>query len=286
MPSPSLRGRFFMELPRRPAGDVLLAPGEMTAIRQRLRGLASRHDLSTVIACAFDHRTRILPFIYADLRMVPAGVRAIGSALADSGFSKTRIVLQQWNRNFSPSQMRLDGRIPDLFLVSSMHLHSAECDRLIQDANRIDPAQRPLIIAGGPRIIYEPWQVFSDDANNPWGADVAVTGEEYVLLNLLEVLLSMRARNESLRAAFLRARQRGPWTRSRGWSTAVPQRPMVPAKNWSTRAFNVCWETWTNCRIRCSVTSCWNRPARPPPWGRTPCRPTASASTASSRPLS
>ena len=158
-----------MELPRRPSGDVLLAPGEMSAIRQRLRGLASRHDLATVIACAFDHRTRMLPFIYADLRMVPAGVRAIGSAMADSGFPKTRIVLQQWNRNFRPSQMRLDGRIPDLFLVSSMHLHSAECDRLIQDAYRIDPAQRPLIIAGGPRIIYEPWQVFSADAGQPVG---------------------------------------------------------------------------------------------------------------------
>jgi len=179
----------------------------MSAIRQRLRGLASRHDLATVIACAFDHRTRILPFIYADQRMVPAGVRALGSALVDSGFDKTRIVLQQWNRNFRPSQMQLDGRIPDLFLVSSMHLHAAECDRLIQDANRIEPAQRPLIIAGGPRIIYEPWQVFSEDANNPWGADVAVTGEEYVLLHLLEVLLSVRGRHETLRAAFLRARQ-------------------------------------------------------------------------------
>jgi len=198
-----------MELPRRPAGDILLAPGEMSAIRQRLRAIAPRHDLSTVIACAFDHRTRILPFIYADTRMVPAGVRAIGSALADSGFSKTRIVLQQWNRNFDAAQMRLDGRIPDLFLVSSMHLHSAECDRLIQDANRIDPARRPLIIAGGPRIIYEPWHVFSSDSNNPWGADVAVTGEEYVLLQLLEVVLSIRAGNEPLRAAFLRARQMG-----------------------------------------------------------------------------
>ncbi len=179
----------------------------MYAIRQRLRGLAARHDLTTVIACAFDHRTRILPFLYADQRMVPAGVRALGSALVDSGFDKTRIVLQQWNRNFDASQMRLDGRIPDLFLVSSMHLHSAECDRLIQDANRIEPAQRPLIIAGGPRIIYEPWQVFSPDADNPWGADVAVTGEEYVLLHLLEILLSLRGRNETLREAFLRARQ-------------------------------------------------------------------------------
>ena len=198
-----------MELPRRDPGDVLLASGEMSAIRQRLRGLAPRHDLTTVIACAFDHRTRILPFLYADTRMVPAGVRAIGSALADSGFTKTRIVLQQWNRHFDAGQMRLDGRIPDLFLVSSMHLHSAECDRLVQDANRIEPAQRPLIVVGGPRIIYEPWKAFSSDPDDPWGADVAVTGEEYVLLHLLEAVLSVRARREPLRAAFLRARRMG-----------------------------------------------------------------------------
>src|SRR5215217_9230172 len=105
-----------MELPSRARGDILLPPGEMTRVRQSLRKLASRNDLSTVIACAFDHRTRILPFIYADLKMAPAGVRAIGAALVDSGFSKTRIVLQQWNKEFRPSQMRLDGRIPDLFL--------------------------------------------------------------------------------------------------------------------------------------------------------------------------
>lgn len=198
-----------MELPSRARGDVLLPPGEMTGVRARLRAVAARHDLTTVIACAFDHRTRILPFIYADLRMAPAGVRAIGSALVDSGFPKTRIVLQQWNKNFSPAEMRLDGRMPDIFMVSSMHLHSSECDRLIQEACRIDPARRPLIIAGGPRVIYAPWEVFSSDPEHPWGADVAVTGEEYVFLSLLEVLLSMRAGNEPLRSTFLRARQSG-----------------------------------------------------------------------------
>src|ERR1700738_4636313 len=98
-----------MELPSRVKGDILLPPGAMTAVRERLRVLAKTHDLVTVIACAFDHRTRILPFIYADLRMAPAGVRAIGSALVHSGFHKTRIVLQQWNRNFKPEEMRLDG---------------------------------------------------------------------------------------------------------------------------------------------------------------------------------
>src|SRR5271154_5491797 len=128
-----------MELPRRTRGDELLKPGELSSLRSRLRKIAHQHDLATVIACAFDHRTRMLPFIFADTRMAPAGVRAIGSALVDAGFEKTRIVLQQWNPNFRPSQMRLDGRIPDLFLVSSMSLHSEQCLDLIRDACTIDP---------------------------------------------------------------------------------------------------------------------------------------------------
>ena len=195
-----------MELPRRAPGDELLRPGELTAIRQRLRDIAPQHDLTTVIASAFDHRTRTLPFIVADKKMAPAGARAIGSAMADAGFHKTRIVLQQWNKNFLPSRMRLDGRIPDIFMVSSMQLHSAECDALLRDVSQIDSADRPLVIAGGPRVIYEPWDVFGMDTNTPWGADVAVTGEEYVLLSLLEVVLSIRAGKESMRSAFHRAR--------------------------------------------------------------------------------
>jgi radical SAM superfamily enzyme YgiQ (UPF0313 family) len=198
-----------MELPRRDRGDELLKPGELAAARTRLRNIAAGHDLTTVIACAFDHRTRMLPFIYADMRIVPAGVRAIGSAMAAAGFEKTRIVLQQWNRNFRPSQMRLDGKIPDIFMVSSVQLHSAQCKAMIQDACRIDPADRPLIIAGGPLVIYEPWEVFSADPENPWAADIAVTGEEYILMNLLEVVLSVRASGESMRSAFGRARDSG-----------------------------------------------------------------------------
>lgn len=198
-----------MELPRRAHGDELLRPGELADIRLRLRNIAGEHDLTTVIACAFDHRTRMLPFIFADMRMVPAGVRAIGAAMVDAGFAKTRIVLQQWNRNFSPSQMRLDGRIPDIFMVSSMQIHTTPCKTMIRDACLIDPANRPLIIAGGPKVIYEPWDVFSADPSDPWGVDVAVTGEEYVLLNLLEVLLSVRAGTESMRAAFIQARDCG-----------------------------------------------------------------------------
>src|SRR3954454_15009008 len=198
-----------MELPRRARGDELLKPGELTALRGRLRAVAAGHDLVTVIACAFDHRTRMLPFIYADTRMAPAGVRSIGSAMVDSGFDKTRIVLQQWNKNFRPSRMRLDGRIPDLFMVSSMGLHSDRCMELIRDARRIDPARRPLIIAGGPHAVYQPDQLFSGDPNDPNSADIAITGEEFVLLSLLEVLLSMRHGGESMRTAFFRARNNG-----------------------------------------------------------------------------
>src|SRR6266508_4766623 len=171
-----------MELPRRARGDELLKPGELTGLRERLRTIAPKHDLATVIACAFDHRTRMLPFIFADTRMAPAGVRGIGAAMVDAGFDKTRIVLQQWNRNFRPSRMQLDGRVPDLFLVSSMSLHSEECMELIWDAHRIDPGHRPLIIAGGPHAVYEPYGFFSADPARPGSADVVVTGEEFVML--------------------------------------------------------------------------------------------------------
>ena len=198
-----------MELPRRTRGDELLKSGELLNLRQRLRGLARRHDLTTVIACAFDHRTRMLPFIYADTRMVPAGVRAIGSAMVDAGFPKTRIVLQQWNRNFRPSRMQLDGRVPDLFMVSTMGMHSDRAMELIRDARLIDPAQRPLIIAGGSHAVYEPHLLFNADVEHAGGADIVVTGEEFVLLSLIEVLLSIRAEHESMRSAFFRARDCG-----------------------------------------------------------------------------
>src|SRR3954465_10679886 len=159
-----------MELPRRSRGDELLRPGELTGLRRRLRQVAPKHNLATVLACAFDHRTRMLPFIYADTRMAPAGVRGIGAAMVDAGFDKTRIVLQQWTRHFRPSRMRLDGRVPDLFMVSSMGLHSERCMELIRDARRINPARRPLIVASGPHAVYQPYDLFSPDAADPTGA--------------------------------------------------------------------------------------------------------------------
>ena len=151
----------------------------------------------------------MLPFIYADTHMAPAGVRGIGSAMADVGFTKTRIVLQQWNRNFRPSLMKLDGRIPDIFMVSTMGMHQEMAMAMMRDARRIDPSRRPLIIAGGSHAVYDPPFLFNGNPSKPGGADVVVTGEEYVLLSLLEVVLSFRTRSESMRSAYVRARDSG-----------------------------------------------------------------------------
>jgi len=151
----------------------------------------------------------MLPFLYADVWMVPAGARAIGSALLDAGFKRSRIVLQQWNRNFRPSNMLLDGHVPDIFMVSSLGIHAAQCKALIRDACTIEAACRPLIIAGGPLAIYQPWELFSYDNEDPWAADVVVTGEEYPCLQLLEVLLSERGDGEPIRQTLLRIRDSG-----------------------------------------------------------------------------
>ena len=198
-----------MELPPRSDGDKLLPAGELTDIRRRLRAIAPQHDLTSVIVCAFDHRTHVLPFVFADTRMVSAGVRAIGSAMVDSGFPKTRIVQQQWSHRILPSRMRLDGRTPDVLMVSALRMHIDPCTKLIRDACGIPPSERPLIIAGGPGAIYEPWNFFSPDPADPWGVDIVVTGEEYVLLAFMERLLAERSPKEPVRAAFVRARDRG-----------------------------------------------------------------------------
>jgi len=199
-----------MELPCRARGEELLAAGRFTALLGRLQRLTHAHrDLATVVTCAFDHRTRMLPFIYADMRMAPAGVRAIGAAMLAAGLPRTRIVLQQWNRNFRPSRARLDGRPLDILMISAMHIHTAAAHALIRDAWAMPPESRPLIVAGGPKAIYEPWDLFSTDGKDPWGADLVVTGEEYVLLGFLERLLAARRPGEPARRAFERARDGG-----------------------------------------------------------------------------
>jgi hypothetical protein len=68
---------------------------------------------------------------------------------------------------------------------------------------------RPLILAGGPKAVYEPWDFFGLSPDGREGADVVVTGEEYVLLELLDRIVEMKRPGDTMRAAFERVREGG-----------------------------------------------------------------------------
>jgi radical SAM superfamily enzyme YgiQ (UPF0313 family) len=197
-----------MELPRRLKDDVYLPDG---AFRERvdvLRRMIDGHDLAVGIVYAFDFRTRMLPFWYADKRMAPCSVRLLGDALHDAGFANLRIVLQQWSPRVLPSLMRLNERPLDLLLVSAMQVHAERAYALIRDAHRMG-ADRPLILAGGPKAIYEPTDFFELGPDPGIGADCVVTGEAFVLLDLLHTVLGGRREGETAREAFENVRRAG-----------------------------------------------------------------------------
>jgi radical SAM superfamily enzyme YgiQ (UPF0313 family) len=197
-----------MELSSRPKNDRYTPPGRYGELERRLRANAATRDISALVCYAFDFRTRLGPFLFADMRLLTAGPRAVAGALHEAGFSKTRIVLRQWNPNFKASEARIDGAVPQLLLISSMQIHSASAYEMISDAHKLGD-QRPLILAGGAKAIYEPWDFFGVDADRRHSADVAVTGEEFVILELLERLLEYRAGGEHIRKTFHRLRRSG-----------------------------------------------------------------------------
>ncbi len=197
-----------MELPRRRASDVYLPDGAMRNAIEELRCSEAIRDLRVGIVYAFDHRTRMLPYWYADKRMVPCSVRTLGDLLAAAGFRHIRIVLQQWTPNFLPSAARLDGRPLDLLLVSTMQVHAEPAFDLIRDAHHLGDA-RPLILAGGPKAVYEPTDFFELGPQPGIGADCVVTGEAFVLLDLLHTILAHRRAGERPRDAYENARLAG-----------------------------------------------------------------------------
>src|SRR5712691_7062393 len=123
-----------MELPSRPKNDRYTPPGRYHELEHRLRISHGVSDIPTLVCYAFDYRTRLGPFLFADTRLLTAGPRAIASALYSSGFTKTRIILRHWNRNFRPSEARLNGVLPQMIFVSSMQIHSASAYEMIADA--------------------------------------------------------------------------------------------------------------------------------------------------------
>ena len=196
-----------MELPKRPLGDEFTRPGAYTELSRRLAEHSRMRELTALIMYAFDMRTRLLPFYYADFKIIPAGVRAVADALDHAGLTKSRIVFQLWSPNVRPSQALIEGRVPDILLISSMQIHAQEAYKMIADAHLIPESKRPLILCGGPKSIYEPWDNFGLGEDGEINADVAVTGEAYVLLELLERLLQFKGEGETMRQAFIRARE-------------------------------------------------------------------------------
>src|SRR5436189_132174 len=77
------------------------------------------------------------------------------------------------------------------------------------DAHRLGD-QRPFIVAGGAKAIYEAWDFFGFEyEGRRYSADVACTGEEFVLLELLDRIMAHRGPNEHPRQVFHRLRKAG-----------------------------------------------------------------------------
>lgn len=199
-----------MELNARKGADIFVPPGAMLDLTARLqRHAADLSERPAVVVSCLDTRTRMLPFVIYDRFMFPSASRTVAATLHRAGFERTRAVFQLWNPNFRPSEVRFDGKLPELLCVSSMGINSAEAYRMIADAWKLG-ADRPLILAGGPKGIYEPydyWPIATRHGNV--GPDAVITGEAYVLLDLLNVLVDFRRKGETLRAAFERARHAG-----------------------------------------------------------------------------
>jgi radical SAM superfamily enzyme YgiQ (UPF0313 family) len=197
-----------MELPRRTPDDVYLPDGSLLDALQRLKKRTDAHDLNIGIVYPFDYRTRMLPYWYADRRMAPACVRVLADCLNVAGFKNIRIVLQQWTPNFKPSLARLNGKPLDMLLVSAMQIHAEPAYDIIRDAHAMG-AERPLILAGGPKATYEPTDYFELGPRPGIGVDCVSTGEVYVFLELLERILDNCRPGEKPLAGYERARQEG-----------------------------------------------------------------------------
>lgn len=196
-----------MELAWRKGTDAFVPAGAYRRLEADLREhAADLAEIPAVVLACHDSRTRMLPFMMYDRYTFPAGARTIAGALFQAGFQQTRAVFQLWNRNFRPSRARLGGRVPELLLVSSMQINARKAFEAIIDAWSLGE-DRPLIIAGGPKAFHEPYHYWPlSGPGGPVGPDVVVTGEAYVLLDLLNVLMECRRQGESLRTTFERAR--------------------------------------------------------------------------------
>ncbi|RPI61032.1 MAG: radical SAM protein, partial [Planctomycetaceae bacterium] len=193
-----------MELPMRSTGDVFAPAGRVAELIGRIAARPGVGDIPVACFYAFDVRTRMLPFLFYDSRMLPGGLTAILSAFHSAGFN-ARGVFQMWSPNVRPSKCRLDGKPIQIMTTTAMQINSAPSFELIQDAWSMGE-DRPLILAGGPKAIYEPDHYFGLGPKGDIHADAVATGEELVLLELLDRITANRGVNETVLQAFRRCR--------------------------------------------------------------------------------
>ena len=155
---------------------------------------------------AFDPRTRVGPFVGPDINMPNCGIRSVAGAVYNVGFKNTRVVFGPWNPNFDFRAARLNGEIPEVFGIGSMQINEADAHKKIEQATDLGTS-RPLIIGGGPHANYQAEEYFSRNPSK--SVDVAVRGESYVLLSLLEAILLNKGKTETMLQGFERARREG-----------------------------------------------------------------------------
>src|SRR5437867_13273265 len=109
-----------MELLSRAKNDRYTRPGHYQELEKCLRSNPDTGEIPVLVCYAFDYRTRLGPFLFADTRLLTAGPRAIAAALHVAGFTNTRIVLRQWIRHLQPSHARLDVELPHMLFVLSI----------------------------------------------------------------------------------------------------------------------------------------------------------------------
>ena len=162
-----------MELPTRSAADDLVA-GPPSPVGGAAPASGSGDDTPILFIYAFDPCTGPGPFVFVDKTLIPAAPRALGAVLHAAGFRNLRLVLQQWIPHIRPIAARFDGKPPEVLMISAMQIH-APAYRLIRDAWRLGD-DRPLIMAGGPKAVFEPWDFFGLSPYGREGADAVATG--------------------------------------------------------------------------------------------------------------
>ncbi|MBS3098624.1 radical SAM protein [Candidatus Pacearchaeota archaeon] len=183
---------------------AFLAKGEYGRLEKRVLAKVPE-DIGVVVYYAFDWRTRVGPFVGSDLNMPNCGARNVGSSFQRTGFN-TRVVLGTWNPNFDFRHARLNGKVPQIFGVSSMQIHEKDAHEKIRQAISMGD-ERPLIIGGGPHANYQAWDYFDRDPTN--SVDVAVMGETNVLYELLERIVEHRGNSQTMLESFENAKRNG-----------------------------------------------------------------------------